>query len=199
MSTGHTPNPPDQPTVQVGAPGVDQQTTGTTGEQPEPAGAAPLSLNADMARIIEEQADIIAQKQIYHSQMLLGVSAIGTDVGTARTSALIIANAVRQGDPNAISHSLVNLGDPQYSQINDRTLPYRFNAQMAGLLEGIILATLAQAYSGDEARLREARTLLTEIFNSSNEDMMALPKTPPRFQAPAMSPEPMMLAAPESS
>jgi hypothetical protein len=196
MTTGNMPNPPDQPTTQVVPP---DSTTATQGEAtPEQGEAPPLSLHADMARIIEAQADVIAQKQLYHSQILLGVSALGTDVVNARQSAIMVAHALRNSDTASATHTLVNLGDPQFSQVNDRTLPYRFNSQMAGLLQGIIIDEITQAYRDDPGKANEAKAILSTLFESADEAVMKLPKYPPRFQAPAFSPEPLSLSAPEA-
>lgn len=195
MTTGNMPNPPDQPTTQVAPP---DSTAAENESAQEQVAAPPLPLHADMARIIEAQADVIAQKQLYHSQILLGVSALGTDVVNARQSALMIAHALRNSDTSSATHSLVNLGDPQFSQVNDRTLPYRFNSQMAGLLQGIIIDEITQAYRDDPGKANEARALLSTLFESADEAVMKLPKYPPRFQAPAFSPEPLSLSAPEA-
>ena len=196
MTTGNMPNPPDQPTTQVVPPDSPE---GTEGEgNPEQAVAPTLSLAADMAHIIEEKADVIAQKQLYHSQLLLGVSALGTDVVNAKQSALMVAHALQNSDTASATHTLVNLGDPQFSQVNDRTLPYRFNSQMAGLLQGIIADEIAQAYRDDPGKMNEARAMLSGLFESADEAVMRLPKYPPRFQAPAFSPEPLSLASPET-
>ena len=195
MTTGSMPNPPDQPTTQA----VPSDTSaGIEVEATSEQAAPPLSLAADMARIVEAQADVIAQKQLYHSQLLLGVSALGTDVVSAKQSALMIAHALRNSDMASATHTLVNLGDPQFSQVNDRTLPYRFNSQMSGLLQGIIMDEVAQAYRDDSRKANEARIMLASLFEGAEETVMKLPKYPPRFQAPAFSPEPLNLSAPEA-
>ena len=196
MTVGNMPNPPDQPTTMVVPPGSSAHPEGGAADD-QPA-APPLSLTADMARIIEEQADVIAQKQYYHSQLLLGVSALGTDVVNARQAALMIAHALRNSDEASATHTLVNLADPQFSQVNDRTLPYRFNSQMSGLLQGIIVAVISQEYRDDPTRASEARTMLSRLFARAEEVVMGLPKEPPRFQAPAFSPEPMELTSGDS-
>ncbi len=196
MTTGNMPNPPDQPISQV----VPSESSAGTevGAVPEQAIAPPISLAADMARIVEDQADVIAQKQLYHSQLLLGVSALGTDIVSAKQSILMIAHALRNSDTASARHALVNLGDPQFSQVNDRTLPYRFNSQISGLLQGIIMDEIAQAYRDDPSKANEARVLLSSLFESANEAVVRLPKEPPRFQAPAFSPEPLSLGAPDA-
>ena len=196
MTTGNMPNPPDQPTTQVVP--SDSSSGTEIGTIPEQAAALPVSLADDMALIIEKQGDVIAQKQLYHSQLLLGVSALGTDVVSAKESALMMAHAIRNSDTSSAMHTLVNLGDPQFSQVNDRTLPYRFNSQMAGLLQGIIMDEIAQAYRADPGKANEARVMLARLFESAEEAVMKLPKYPPRFQAPAFSHEPLSLAAPEA-
>lgn len=197
MSTGHTPNPPDHLTTQASQSDVQGQSTGT--EQPEiqPAEAEqPLSLAADMARILEEQVDIIAQRQIYHSQMLLGVSALGSDPVNARNSVFTIANAIRNQARKSAEDSLIQFANPQTAQVNDRTLPYRFNAQMSGLLEGILINTVSEAYRDDPSRQREARLLLEHLFMPANEEMQSRSKQPPALQAPASGSDRLQIAAP---
>ena len=196
MTTGNMPNPPDQPTTMV-APS-STLADAAAGAAPEQAITPPVSLALDVARIVEEQADVIAQKQYYHSQLLLGVSALGTDVVSARQSALMVAHALRNSDAATATHTLANLGNPQFSQVNDRTLPYRFNSQMAGLLQGIITDVIAQAYRDEPGKASEARAIISQLFEQANEAVVRLPKEPPRFQAPAFSPEPLSLAAPEA-
>ena len=195
MSTGHMPNPPDHLTSQTGQTVADQAAPveGPSAEAP------PLSLAEEMARIIEEQADVIAQKQLYHAQTMVGVSAVGTDVVNARNAALVIADALRTGDHTRVEHVLANLGDPQVSQVNDRTLPFRFNLQIAGLLEGIIIETISTAYAGDSARIGEARLMLEQVFQPANELLLAQPKSPPMLQASAFTPETPRLTGPGST
>ena len=141
-----------------------------------------------MARIIEEQVDIIVQRQSYHSQMLLGVSATGTDTVNARTAVLTVANAVRNGAEGVVLYTLVNLGDPQIAQINDHTLPFNFNAQVAGLFEGILLDTISQAYKSDPKRRQEARMLLERIFVEANAQAERQHKAMLAFLAPGPGP-----------
>src|SRR5688572_28195361 len=151
MTTGNMPNPPDQPTTQV-VPEISPP-----GEEGAEQPAQSLSIEADMARIIEERIDIIAQKQFYHSQLMLGVSALGTDIVNARESALIVAQALRGSDQRTATSTFLSLGDPQFAQVNDRTLPYRFNSQMSGLLQGIILEAITQAYTSEPGKLADAQ------------------------------------------
>ncbi|MEO6457159.1 MAG: hypothetical protein ABIO92_02635, partial [Chloroflexia bacterium] len=167
---------------------------GAPDQQPGP----PISLEADMARIIEEQADVIAQKQLYHSQLMLGVAALGTDIVSAKQSTMMVASALRSGNTPIATDALVKLGDAQFAQVNDRTLPYRFNSQISGLLQGIILDAISQAYSSQPDKITEAQLMLSKLFASANVEAMRLPKEPPRFQAPAFSPEPLRLAAGEA-
>ncbi|HVG00787.1 MAG TPA: hypothetical protein VND68_13185 [Chloroflexia bacterium] len=215
MSTGHMPNPPDQPTSQAqdagvkgqNAPSTQPHTEGSTAApaeaqqatpaaQPGAAGAdaqagpqaeAPLPLNEDIARIIEDQLGTIAQKLVYHCQMLFGVGGIGTDPVTARDGAYYVAQSLREGSLAPAVHALVNLGDPQIAQVNDRTFPFKFNAQAAGLLEGIIADTVAKAYSDDSARRKDATRLLNTIFLAANDRLQQEMKLIPMMgQAPAM-------------
>ena len=197
MTTGNMPNPPDQPTAQVVP--AESSADPSSGVTPDQSSMPPLSLAEDMARIIVEQADVIAQKQYYHSQLLLGVSALGTDVVNAKQSALMVAAALRSSNNRIATDTLVSLGDPQYSQVNDRTLPYRFNSQVSGLLQGIILDVVSQVYRDEPSKLTEARMIHSQLFESANAAVMRLPKEPPRFQAPAFSPEPLGLAAGQSA
>ena len=229
MSTGHMPNPPDQPTSQAqdadvkgqNTPSTQHQTEGSTAGPAEaqqqaapeaqsqpgvtaPASAsapattsdeaqagpepdAPLPLNEDVARIIEDQLGTIAQKMVYHCQMLFGVGGIGTDPVTARDGAYYVARSLREGSLAPGMHALVNLGDPQIAQVNDRTFPFKFNAQAAGLLEGIIADTVAKAYSDDPARRKDASRLLNTIFLAANDRLQQELKLIPMMgQAPAM-------------
>ena len=199
MSTGHMPNPPEEPTKQAGSAGASAQSAAPA-QASAPAQAAaqaesastelaqPLPLGADMARILEEQVDIIVQRQSYHSQMLLGVSATGTDAVNARTAVFTVANALRNGAEGTVLYTLVNLGDPQIAQINDHTLPFNFNAQVAGLFEGILLDTISQAYKSDPARQREARAMLERIFVEANAQAEKQSKAMLAFLAPGPGP-----------
>jgi hypothetical protein len=163
------PKPPDQPTNQAKAPAVEAQ-AGAPAVDAAPQ-TAPLPLNEEMARIIEEQTDVIVQRQVYHTQLLFGVSGLGTDPVNARSSTLTIAGALRGNRPEVVKYTLANLGDPQMSQINDHTTPYDFNEQAAGLLEGILIDTVSDGLRDDPARQGEARMLLEELFVEANEEM----------------------------
>ena len=196
MTTGNMPNPPDQPTMQVVP--AESAAAAEDGVAPVQQSGPPLSIGEDMARIIEEQADVIAQKQLYHSQLMLGVSALGTDILSAKQSTMMIAAALRSSNTQIATDALVNLGDAQFAQVNDRTLPYRFNSQISGLLQGIILDAISQAYRDNRGKLTEAQMMLSRLFDSANVEAMRLPKEPPRFQAPAFSPEPLKLTAAEA-
>lgn len=152
MSTGSKPNPPEQP----------------TGQAPAQATQAPFDLASDIAGIIEAQADVIAQRLAYHSQVLFGVSAQGVDVVNGRNSTLIVANALRNDAEKQAISTLVNLGTSQTPQINDATLPYHNNSLAAGLLEGLLLDVVAQAYRNNLDRTKEARLLLDGYFQAAN-------------------------------
>jgi hypothetical protein len=184
------PKPPDQPTNQTATSAVEAQGTVPADQAAPPAPAALLPLNEDMARIIEEQVDIITQRQVYHTQLLFGVSGIGTDPVSARSSTLTIARGLRNNTPEIVKSSLANLGDAQLSQINDHTTPFNFNQQVAGLLEGILLDTVYQQMRDDPARLGEARMLLEQLFVDANEEMEKQPHSPLAFQLARPSAEP---------
>ena len=126
---------------------------------PEPPQAAPLTINEDIANVLELQAEVIVQRQMYHSQMMVGVSALGTDAVSARNAVLTVATALRNKNSENLEHALANLGDPQLAQINDHTLPWKFNAQVAGLMEGLLIDTLMQAYREDPQAARGSQTL----------------------------------------
>lgn len=186
MSTDHMPNPPHQLTGQ--APPGDPQGQIVPAQGAETAIQQPESLNAQVARIFQEQVDIIAQRQMYHTQMMFGVSGIGTDPVSAQNAVLTIATALRTGSHEPAIHALVHLGDPQTAQINDHTTPFNFNPQVAGLLEGILIDTAARAFRDDPGRQREARLLLEQIFVEANEQMTMQPKSILAFQAPGPRP-----------
>lgn len=189
MSTEHMPNPPTNPAAQTTDANVKAQSAPSAQPPAEAQSAeAPLPLGADMARIFEENIDIITQRLVYNTQMMMGVSALGSDPVSARDTTLVVVNALRADNPNAIEHTLVNLGDAQLSQINDKTLPLKVNSQLAGLLEGILLDTVSRAYSGDSARLRDARAMLDGLFLPANEVMQSQPRSMVEFQAPAPGP-----------
>ncbi len=192
MSTDHMPKPPDQPTEQANAPSVPSQAVAPieqTGAEAVAKEAEPLDIGADMARIMEEQVEVIVQRQVYHTQMMFGVSGLGTDPVNARNATLTIAGALRNKTPEIVLYTLVNLGDAQLSQINDQSIPFKFNVQVAGLLEGILIDTINQAYKGDPPRQHEARTMLEQMFIDANEQAETHPKSVLMFQAPAPDPE----------
>jgi hypothetical protein len=187
MSTDNMPNPPDRPTAQ--AAGANTHIQGTPGEaqHADTPPAQPVPLAEDIARIIEEQAEVIAQRHVYHAQLLYGVGGVAADPANATGAALVIAQALRSGDHAALQHALINLGDPQIAQVNDKTMPYRYNAQIAGLFEGILLDTIKLAYRDDQARQEEALRLLSSLFLPANEQLMEQPEFIRMFTAPAMS------------
>jgi|SRR5688572_9261111 len=185
MSTGSMPNPPDTPTQPGGEP-----PTGTERNQAEQADATPqpLSVPADMARILREQADTIAQQLVYHTQLLMGVSAMGTDVVNARNTVLTLADALDGGQPDASLRAFVHLGTAQTAQVNDRTLPFKLNAQVAGLLEGLVVDALSKAFAPDSSRAKEARDLLEPLFQNANEKALMQPAQMVLWQAPGPGP-----------
>ena len=190
MTTGNMPNPPDHLTTQAGAADVKGQDAGIaiSTSQAGGAGENATSLGGEMGRIIEEQVDVLAQQMMYHSQMMFGVGALGTDPVNARNSVLVIANALRNGGNSQAVHALSNLGDAQITQVNDRTLPFKMGTQVAGLLEGLLLDTVGRAFKDDPAKQREARTMLERIFQAANERAWAQPKGLIAFQAPGPNP-----------
>ncbi|MBF6611818.1 MAG: hypothetical protein IVW55_01670 [Chloroflexi bacterium] len=190
MSTEHMPNPLTNPAAQTTDAGVKAQSVPAAqpSDSAPQATQSPLSLGADLARIFEEQVDIISQRLVYNTQMLMGVSALGSDPVSARDTTLVVANALRNDNPDAIEHALVNLGDAQIAQINDKTSPLKLNSQLAGLLEGILLNTVSQAYNADPTRLREARIMLDNLFLPANELMQSQPRAMVEFQAPGPGP-----------
>ncbi|MDQ3928008.1 MAG: hypothetical protein M3328_02545 [Chloroflexota bacterium] len=170
------------------APTAATATAATGAEaQAEPGAEPRLSLNEEIAQIIEDQLGHIAQKMVYHCQTMFGVGGIGTDPVTARDGAYYVAQALREQSLAPGVHALVNLGDAQIAQVNDRTFPFKFNAQAAGLLEGIIADTVSKAYSGDPARRKEGVRLLNSIFLAANDQLQRELKVIPMMgQAPAM-------------
>lgn len=177
MSTGNMPEMPDQPTSKAPTQSAEAQTQAnpqldaSPQQAQAPAPQQPFDLASDMAGIIEAQADVIAQRLNYHTQTLFGVSAQGVDVVNGRNSILILANALRNNaDKQAIS-TLVNLGTAQMPQINDATLPFRTNSLVAGLLEGLVLDVVTQAYQNDPDRTKAARLLLNGYFQAANEHL----------------------------
>jgi hypothetical protein len=194
MSTDHMPNPPDRPTTAGKAPGSAAEpalarSDAGTGAEVEPTPVeVPVPLNEDIARVIESQADIIVQRMVYHTQMMLGVSAVGTDPVNAQVATMTVVRALRTGDSGKLLYTLVSLGDAQLAQVNDHTLPFKFNAQVAGLFEGILVDTVSQAYKADPARRREARAMLEDLFIQANEQMQKQPKAMLAFNAPGGHP-----------
>jgi hypothetical protein len=172
MSTGNMPNPPDAPTSQVppGDPQAQSAATSTAGSPPSPATPA-FNLAEDIAGIIEREADILAQRLLYHSQTMYGVGAVGVDIVNARNAAMVLANALRNSADMQAEESLFGIGEPQVVQVNDATLPFKNNGQVAGLFEGLVLETLSRAYADNPDRLQQARALLEGIFQPANERM----------------------------
>src|SRR6478672_286539 len=128
MSTGNMPNPPDMLTSQV--PPGDPQTQNAATASPAdtaPAPAQPASLGGDMAAILEREADVLAQRLVYHCQIMYGVGAVAIDIVNARNAALVFANALRNGATGVAEYTLVDLGDPQLVQVNDGTVPFKNN------------------------------------------------------------------------
>ncbi len=168
MTTGTTPNSPDRPTNQAPPDTAQPQAPAPSADgQPQ----QPFDLPGDIARIITEQADVLAQRLAYHSQLLFGVGATGVDIVNARNSVMVVANALQKSSEDLAVDTLVSLGTPQNPQINDATLPFRNNSQVAGMLEGLILDTVSQAYSDALDRLRDARLLLDAYFQKANEQL----------------------------
>jgi hypothetical protein len=168
---------------------ADAQKADAPVESPEAAPAeAPFSLPADMARILREQADTLAQQLSYHSQLLLGVSAMGTDVVNARNTVLTLANAIENNTAHEAEHALTHLGSGQTSQVNDRTLPFQLNSQVAGLLQGLVLDSLSRAYAVEPSRAKEMRAMLEPLFQSANERALTQPRHMVLWQAPGPHP-----------
>ncbi len=192
MTTGNMPNPPDQLTTQaterdVQGQATAQATENVIGEAHDDTQMG-SGISADIARILEEDADVLAQQMVYHSQMMFGVSATGTDGVNARNSVLVIANALRNGTDAPAINALANLGDAQIAQVNDRTLPFKMGSQVAGLLEGLLLDSISRALKDDTAKQKEARAKLDEIFQRANDHAWAIPKGLIAFQAPGPGP-----------
>jgi hypothetical protein len=167
MSTGKMPEPPDTPTSKTVVAGSAEALAGASAETTAEKSDQPMDLKSQMASVIEEQADVIAQKLVYNSQLTYGVSAIGVDFVNARTSALVVANALRSGNMEAAEDTLANLGDSQVHQVNDQAIPYKNNSLVAGILEGILLDTVTRAVT-DSAQRLEARKTLAALFESAN-------------------------------
>jgi hypothetical protein len=187
MSTGIPPTSPAKAGTE-GKSGEAEQAVAPVAAEPAAPQESPFNLAHDMARVIEGQVDIIVQRLAYHSQIMLGVSAYGTDTVNGQVATMTVARALREGTPGMLVQTLVNLGDPQIAQINDHTLPYKFNAQVAGLLEGILVDTVSEAYKDNPSRRREARATLEQLFIQANEEMQKQPKAMLAFLAPGPSP-----------
>ena len=190
MTTGNMPNPTDHLSTQAATGDVQGQATEVVPGDPtdNASTAGGSALGADIARILEEDAAVLAQQMVYHSQIMFGVGATGTDTVNAHNSVLIIANALRNGASGPAVHALANLGEAQISQVNDRTLPFKMGSQVAGLLEGLLLDSISRAYKDDTGKQREARALLEGIFQEANERAWATPKGLIAFQAPGPGP-----------
>lgn len=179
MSTGNMPNPPETPTSQVPPGDPQTQNAATAASAPTDsdtanAPAQPASLAEGIAAILEREADTTAQRLVYHCQIMYGVGAVGVDPVNARNSVLVLANALRNGAGDQAEETLIGLGDPQFTQINDGTLPFKNNAQVAGLFEGLVMDAVSRAYADDPARVKEARSLLDGIFQPANERMQQI-------------------------
>lgn len=192
MSTGNMPNPPTNPTSQAvtGDPQAQASVASPSDTQVQAQAQPPFNLADDMAGIIEGNADIIAQRLVYHSQTMFGVGATGVDVVNAHNSAMVVANALRNSAASQAVWTLVNLGDGQVCQVNDQTLPFKNNAQVAGLLEGLIFDTVARVYADNPDRIQEARTLLNGYFQPANELMQVMARQLDAIQALAPGPGP---------
>jgi hypothetical protein len=159
-------------------------------DTPEAPSPPPFDLAQDMASIIEGQADILAQRLSYHSQIMYGVGAVGVDIVNARNAALVLANALRNRADMQAEQSLVGMGDPQVVQVNDATLPFKNNGQVAGLFEGLVLDTVSRAYTDNPSRMQDARVMLNDIFQPANEEMQGITRlmTNLRSLAPGLPP-----------
>jgi hypothetical protein len=186
MSTGHMPNPPETPNKISGDAPEAPARDGAEAPEGQPA----LPLPVDMARILREQSDVLAQQMSYHSQMLLGVSAMGTDVVNAQGTVQTLADEIERNFQNSEEavRSLVKLATPQYSQVNDRTLPHRLSAQISGLLQGLVVDLFNKAYSSDPHRAREARAILQPLFQTANETAFMQPRVEDIMQSPGPGP-----------
>lgn len=190
MTTGNMPNPPDHLSTQAASADVSGQDAAGlvgAGEGADGQGAA-VGLGAEIAQALEGEVDVIAQQMVYHSQIMFGVSAMGTDAVNARNSVLIVANALRSGSSGSAVKTLANLSDSQIAQVNDRTLPFSVGSQIAGLFEGLLADCVTRAFKGDGGKQREARIMLERIFQAANEQALAQPKGLVAFQAPGPGP-----------
>ncbi len=194
MTADNIPGPPGDPTARVPAGDPQTQnaasqvraepdaaaTPATPAQAATPAGASeapappPFNLAQDMASIIEGQADILAQRLTYHSQIMYGVGAVGVDIVNAHNAALVLANALRNRADMQAEQSLIAVGDPQVVQVNDATLPFKNNGQVAGLFEGLVLDTVGRAYADNPSRMQDARVMLNDIFQPANEKMQSI-------------------------
>jgi hypothetical protein len=189
MSTDRMPKPPDQPTNQI--PSGNPQTQDAAAQalpDAQTQAMVPFSLADSLADILESNADTIAQRLYYHSQIMYGVGAIGIDTVNARNAVLVLANALRNNATSAAENAVAHAGTAQLAQVNDATLPLKNNAQIAGLLEGLVLDTVSRAYGDDIARTNEARKLLNSIFQPVNDELQYQSRAMVNFQAPGPSP-----------
>ncbi len=190
MTADNMPGPPGDPTARV--PAGDLQTQDAAAQVPaapaiatEAPNPPPFDLAHDMAFIIESQADILAQRLAYHSQIMYGVGAVGVDIVNARNAALVLASALRNRADIQAEQSLVGVGDPQVVQVNDATLPFKNNGQVAGLFEGLVLDTIGRAYADNPARIQDARVMLNGIFQPANEKMQNINRLMTNLKSPA--------------
>lgn len=169
MSTGKMPEPPDTLTSKTPAAASAGGLASPETAVPEEGAPAPVDLKSHVAAMIEAHADVIAQKLVYNTQLLYGVSAMAVDFVNARNSALVIAKALRGGDMANAEQTLVDLGDSQIHQVNDHTLPFKNNSLVAGMLEGILLDTVSKGLGEDRTRAAEAHDMLSSLFHAANE------------------------------
>lgn len=157
MSTGTTPNPTDGSASGAAAADAGAQT--------------PFDLAEDLAGIISGQADVLAQRLVYHCQTMFGVGAMSVDIVNAKNSVLVFANSLRNKSDKLAVGTLTRLGTGQNAQINDGTLPFKNNSQVAGLLEGLLLDAAMTAYRDDAGKQKEARLLLDSYSQAANEHL----------------------------
>ncbi|MEO5953409.1 MAG: hypothetical protein ABIQ44_13170, partial [Chloroflexia bacterium] len=170
MSTGTTPNPPDRATnvaPKMEAPAQELGGAGDAGTMEQ----APFDLAEDLAGIISGQADVLAQRLVYHCQTMFGVGAMSVDIVNARNSVLVFANSLRNKSDQLAVGTLTRLGSAQNAQINDTTLPFKNNSQVAGLLEGLLIDAAMTAYRDDAGKQNEARLLLDSYSQAANEHL----------------------------
>jgi hypothetical protein len=177
MATDNMPNRPDAPTGRVTDGNTQTQgaavVSGTNEATPESA-PLPFNLAEDMASLVEQNADILAQRLVYHCQIMFGVGAVAVDVVNARNLALVLANALRTRADIQAEQALVGIGEPEIVQINDGTLPFQNYGQVAGLFEGLVIDTVTRAYSDNPARITDAVKLVNDIFQPANETMQGM-------------------------